>query len=1343
MAPKPCTQPLDPKSNQMLLPAPNIDERSADKIVEETRTLAPFYAPEWDAQETQGAGFALLQNFAQLLFDVAQHLNLTPAKNFVEFLDRLGVKLQPPRSARVPVTFLLAPGTPENVLIPARTQAAAEATDTRPEIVFETEQNLLATIATLQAVHSIQPSDDAIYEHLSGLKNPSSSELFAGKDLQEHSIYLAHSELFDLKAKAEIKIQFVILASGLTPADFSNGLSWEWWNKDHWVPSTVLAYKEVSNDFPAVTTLKSQISPNDIEIRVTMDVESDVRFPNDGLLLIDNEIINYTGKTGNKFTVVTRGFGANQIPGASVAATHAAGAQVRAIDRPLFIMNPTVAAQNGRQIVTITLKKEFDTEFTKTKINGIENLWIRCRTLKSPILKHSPLRNLQIDTIRASTSVPSSSQINPNGLFYNDVPLDIPDPNSSPSISIYPFGKQPRTFDTFYIASEDALSKKGGSITLDFNIILGGIASVPVQQVQGIGPRFTSRLQAQDIDTVDKLLGETPEQLAAKLGTNRIRALNILEAAQKEFYDKTGIFKAIPGVITPTPREVLMLSWEYWDGNGWKVITQLTDTTNKLRTSGALKFPCPEDIATTSVNGQENYWIRVRIVSGDYGKERFTFDGKTVQSNTSQIRPPIINSLKIKYSSTLENLQRCLMYNNLNFADQTQNTRMAGTLFQPFQPPEEDKPSFYIGFEASFTITEKTLERLKPEGIPDEALENLKGLKGQKFTGVEAFLSVLKTAIGDQQAVRFNPLILKYVSFDKSLVGGPISIFFSLDKQEYLEETKPRLQWQYWDGSAWVLLDVLDDTDNLTRGGLLRLVGPADFAAREKFGTQLFWIRAVDVENRFQPPSLSSSLALSRTTGASRLLRFTRLTEFQPSGFLQGLRLSAFPANFFNMAALDAASKMAADSLTEKPCPELLELFHPKFSIPAGLSQFPPSPILEGIFLNTAWAIQAETIRDEILGSSDGRKYQKYTLMRNPIVSEEIWVNEINSLLEEERKKLSEQDPSQIQEVRDERGDLTQVWVRWRSVEDFLDSASTSRDYVIDRAFGILQFGDGTTGTIPPIGVDNIKTNYQFGGGAQGNVEVGTVISLKTSVAGVDEVTNPEPAGGGADTDILAKALERGPQVIKHRNRAIAREDFEWLARQAYNSIAKVRCLPTTNQNGEFETGWVTVIIVPQSQETQPLPSAELIRQVKRYLADRCPNVVPTDEKPEKLIVTGPAYVEVSVTAEVFATSIDLISQVESETIKSLKKFLHPLTGGLEGEGWDFGRLVCLSDIIAMLESLPNVDHVDNLAMQLRDTLTNTTRTITGDVLLSAALPPYAMIFSGQHDIKVKFKAQP
>ena len=1144
----------------MLLPAPNLDDRTADRIVDVVRQLAPFYTPEWQVPETSGADLALVQNVAQLLWDVVQHLNLAPAKNFVAFLSELGITLQPARPARVPLTFTLAAGTPGGVLIPARTQAATLATAEQPEVVFETEQPLLAIGATLQAVYSVQPALDAIYRHGLGAQPSANSTLFTGQDRQEHSIFLAHSELFALQSPAVIELQWVIATPRLTQADFTTNLSWEWWDHDHWVPSTVPAFQDAAQDFPAVTTVQSTLASGvTAALSVTTDVGSDARFPASGFLLLDHEIVRYEAKQGNTFTDLTRGFGGpttlTPVPGASAPQPHNPGVPVRAIAHPLIVHAAMDTTQSGRQMVTITLSKNFPGAFGTSTVQGIENIWLRCRILRSVALHNAPLRKLLLDTVQARTVI--TTAIQPDELFHNDIAL-APPTTVQP---IYPFGTQPRLLDTFYIASDDAFSKKGASITLDLHMVMGPLLSPPVSV--RIDPLFV---------------------------------------------------------------------WEYWNGTGWVGLHVTPNSPNVFKTSDqfTMDFSCPDDIAAVSVNGQEHFWIRVRIVGGSYGTFR-------VNTTTNEVVPlftfPSVDSLTITYHSAPQALEQCLVSNNLEVQNHTENTHTAGTLFQPWPPLEDHQPTCYFGF-------------------------------------------------------------------DKPLVGSPIGLFFALIKQEYTEEMKPRLQWQYWNGQTWTLLDVLDDTDNLTRSGVLQIVGPVDFAARQQFGAGLFWLRAVDVENRWQLPTPT------------------------------GNQSEAPPAQ-------GAAARTVSTCLTPA-CPELLEVLHPRLSRTEQIT-LPPPPILRGMFLNTMWAIQAESIRDEILGSSNGRAGQQYTLLRRPVVSQEIWVNEINTLQEAERHTLAAQDATQIQEIRDDQGLLTHAWVRWRTVEDLLTATPTSRDYVIDRVTGTVQFGNGVRGMIPPLGQDNIKATYQFGGGAHGNSAAGTVTSLKSSVAGVDAVTNPEPAGGGAETEGLAGALERGPQMIKHRQRAMAREDFEWLARQASTSIAKVRCLPTTNQYGAFETGAVVVIIAPHSQEAQPLPSAELVQQVKRYLGARCPNVV---SAADTLVVTGPAYVEVSVTAEVFTPALDLISQVQSAAIKKLQTFLHPLTGGPEGVGWDFGRLVCLSDLIVELETVLYVDHVDNVTMQLRDVQTNSIRTITDEVLLAATLPPYAMIFSGEHTVTVTLQAQ-
>jgi predicted phage baseplate assembly protein len=274
---------------------------------------------------------------------------------------------------------------------------------------------------------------------------------------------------------------------------------------------------------------------------------------------------------------------------------------------------------------------------------------------------------------------------------------------------------------------------------------------------------------------------------------------------------------------------------------------------------------------------------------------------------------------------------------------------------------------------------------------------------------------------------------------------------------------------------------------------------------------------------------------------------------------------------------------------------------------------------------------------------------------------------------------------------------------------------------------------------VPPFGRDNLKATYQAGGGAKGNVAAAQITTLRTTIPFVERVSNPEPAGGGSDTETLERALERGPQMLKHRGRAITAEDFEWIAREASRAVARVKCLPTFDDQGLFATDWVTLIIVPESQAERPLPSPQLRRSVATYVRERAANVVVF---PEHVQVVGPTYVEVSVTATLFPMSIDLAPQIETQTLDRLTAFLHPLTGGYDGRGWEFGRLPCLSDFYTVLEAIAGVDHVGPLTMTLRAiTPTGATlaqQVVRADLPVAVSAPAYTLVFSGTHQITVQ-----
>ena len=51
--------------------------------------------------------------------------------------------------------------------------------------------------------------------------------------------------------------------------------------------------------------------------------------------------------------------------------------------------------------------------------------------------------------------------------------------------------------------------------------------------------------------------------------------------------------------------------------------------------------------------------------------------------------------------------------------------------------------------------------------------------------------------------------------------------------------------------NSWKNLDFVDNTEGLTKSGKIKLVFPSDFQNQVLFGKDLFWIKIVDINNRF------------------------------------------------------------------------------------------------------------------------------------------------------------------------------------------------------------------------------------------------------------------------------------------------------------------------------------------------------------------------------------------------------------------------------------------------------------------------------------------------------------
>jgi Baseplate J-like protein len=133
---------------------PNLDDRTWRDIVEQAKALIPVYAPEWTDHNPSDLGIALIELFAWIVEQMIYRLNRVPEKNYIEFLNLLGITRDPAIPATTMLIFRTASSTP--VTVPTGSQYSTLPTATEDGIVFETDRELKVLPINLTHVLLIQ-----------------------------------------------------------------------------------------------------------------------------------------------------------------------------------------------------------------------------------------------------------------------------------------------------------------------------------------------------------------------------------------------------------------------------------------------------------------------------------------------------------------------------------------------------------------------------------------------------------------------------------------------------------------------------------------------------------------------------------------------------------------------------------------------------------------------------------------------------------------------------------------------------------------------------------------------------------------------------------------------------------------------------------------------------------------------------------------------------------------------------------------------------------------------------------------------------------------------------------
>ncbi len=756
-----------------------------------------------------------------------------------------------------------------------------------------------------------------------------------------------------------------------------------------------------------------------------------------------------------------------------------------------------------------------------------------------------------------------------------------------------------------------------------------------------------------------------------------------------------------------------LLEWEYWDGNRWRELSRPSMDLER----NTCAFNGPQQFATTMVNDVETFWIRGRLFEVPHAEDETVIDtiaarievlGEGIRPEYAFANPDGETYLSLDLDKNFAPFGKepkidSMAYFGCKEAFVQPNTkiRMDITLSdQAVADPARPSADLLLRWEYNTGKRWKVLARVKStDGVVESEGTFIDGTKC--FTQSGSIIFSRPKDMGECE-VNGNPNLWIRCRVELGNFGHPGTYVLEDDTWVWKEENPLRPPW--WKDLTFKFQEEPHPVKHVLVYNDFIYTDHSKIASTEYKPFQVFQPIAEESPTLYlgweQPfPNETCSvyfnvLEFEGKGGRSSLRSFDDRTE----GYIEQrvvweywngkiwapLAPRDMTSNFTQAGFIEFIGP--PDFRSSRRFGESCHWMRARLE----MGGYDEPPRCSRVMLNAVHAQNVTTYGDTLLGSSAGTPNQMFYFPRGPVLDgEQIIVRETDEPPPDEVEELRLLWGSEQALVPDP--DFGGVWVRWQAVDSLYDRGPRDRCYVKDIVTGEIKFGDGVRGMIPPKGEKNVRARlYRVGGGALGNVATGAVSQLVKTLAFVSEVTNVYPAQGGCDMETVEEAKMRAPHMLKARNRAVTVDDFEWLAKEASNSVARVKCLPSTAREGE-----VTVIVVPRASSRddlseKPVPTVELLKRVRAYLNQR--RLVST-----VVNVVRPSYVECSLRIEIVCAQSGASDKIKKNIEREVRRFLHPLKGWRGGKGWPFGRSLLKVDLYQVVESVDGVDLVDKI----------------------------------------------
>ncbi|MGI8768539.1 MAG: putative baseplate assembly protein, partial [Propionibacteriaceae bacterium] len=220
----------------MTLPAPRLDDRTFQDIVDDAKRRITRTCPDWNDHNVSDPGVAMIEHIAWATEMLMYRLNQVPDKMFVNFLSLMGIELFGSSAASTQLLFSLTAPQAQPVLVPAGTQVATDRIGSEEPVVFMTERDLVVMPPLLTSC--LTRTQGQFTDCTDSLRLATEPVVCFGSLTPGDAVYFG---FVDSLAGNLIKLTVVTGAEGAGIDPDRPPLRWQTWTGDEWADAVVLS----------------------------------------------------------------------------------------------------------------------------------------------------------------------------------------------------------------------------------------------------------------------------------------------------------------------------------------------------------------------------------------------------------------------------------------------------------------------------------------------------------------------------------------------------------------------------------------------------------------------------------------------------------------------------------------------------------------------------------------------------------------------------------------------------------------------------------------------------------------------------------------------------------------------------------------------------------------------------------------------------------------------------------------------------------------------------------------------------------------------------------------------